>query len=132
MLSVSFCPFLLLLLTSLLLGHPCFNMQSSYSEMVCRASVLARARVFLTPLPSLCLPLMAVLLVALQGLLSSGSRNSFSGCLISSTVAASQVMLGVRCDDRRAGPAQAQCNQDHCQGTKKKVQIIRYKKKLFV
>ncbi|TQE12385.1 hypothetical protein C1H46_002038 [Malus baccata] len=69
--------------------------------MVCRASVLAQARVFLTPPPSLGLPLMAVLLVALHGLLSSGSQNSFSGCLISSLVAVSQVMLEVGCDDRR-------------------------------
>lgn len=103
LLSISFCPFRLLLLASLLLGHPHSNLQSRFSEMVCRASVHAQARVFPTPPPSRCLPLLALLLVDLHGLLSSGSRNSSSGCLISTVVAAYQVVLGVGCSDRRVG-----------------------------
>ncbi|KAB2614683.1 U3 small nucleolar RNA-associated protein 20-like [Pyrus ussuriensis x Pyrus communis] len=78
-------------------------MQSCFTEMVCRNSVLAQARVFPTPLPSLCLPLLVVLLVDFYGLLSSGSRNSSSGLLISSIKVAYQVVLEVGCYDLQVG-----------------------------
>ncbi|RXI04669.1 hypothetical protein DVH24_038943 [Malus domestica] len=49
---------------------------------------------FPTPPLSLCLPLLAVLLVDFHGLLSSGRQNSSSGCLISSIEVAYEVVLG--------------------------------------
>ncbi|RXH87142.1 hypothetical protein DVH24_028642 [Malus domestica] len=47
---------------------------------------------FNIPNTTFCLPLMAMLLVDFHGLLSSGSRNSFSSCLISSMVVVYQVV----------------------------------------
>ncbi|KAB2629586.1 U3 small nucleolar RNA-associated protein 20-like [Pyrus ussuriensis x Pyrus communis] len=65
-----------------------------------RASVLAQARVFPTPPPSLCLPLLTVLLMNFHGLLASGSQNSSSGCLNSSVEDAYQMVLGFGCYGR--------------------------------